>query len=125
MQREHTKSGIMSTDPGAIPAIISAETVAALADSAALQSTGETVEQSATVVERAGKLVSNSAQLARMYLCVPATSAPSERVFSVASRIISKLRARLTPANAGMLIFLSGTVHNLLPITTPSKRISI
>jgi hypothetical protein len=33
------------------------------------------------------------AALVRMYLAIQATSAPSERVFSVASRLISKLRA--------------------------------
>jgi hypothetical protein len=33
------------------------------------------------------------AALVRVYLAIQATSAPSERVFSVASRLISKLRA--------------------------------
>lgn len=46
------------------------------------------------------------ATLARMYLAVQATSAPSERVFSVASRVVSKLRANLDPRVAGQLQFL-------------------
>ena len=46
------------------------------------------------------------AKLARIYLAIPATSAPTERIFSRASLVISKLRNRLTPANAGMVIFL-------------------
>ena len=38
---------------------------------------------------------------------VPATSAPSERVFSVASMLISKKRARLDPGMAGIMLYLS------------------
>ncbi len=44
--------------------------------------------------------------LARKILCIPATSAPSERVFSVAGLTISKLRTRLDSENASCLIFL-------------------
>jgi zinc finger BED domain-containing protein 1 (E3 SUMO-protein ligase ZBED1) len=46
------------------------------------------------------------AKLARRYLCVPATSAPSERVFSSAGLTISKTRASLNPETADALIFL-------------------
>lgn len=46
------------------------------------------------------------AALALKVLAIPATSAPSERVFSVAGITISKERAKLDPANAGELIFL-------------------
>ena len=42
---------------------------------------------------------------ARIY-CIPATSVPSERVFSTAGQIISNKRSRLTAENASMLIFL-------------------
>jgi hAT family C-terminal dimerisation region len=44
--------------------------------------------------------------LARRMLCVPATSAPTERVFSVAGLTISKCRASVLPRNASDLIFL-------------------
>jgi hypothetical protein len=50
------------------------------------------------------------AMLARMYLCIPATSAPSERIFSMASRLINKLRARLTPENAGRILFVNRNI---------------
>ncbi len=47
------------------------------------------------------------AKLARMYLAIPATSTPSERVFSVASKVISKFRNRLDPAMAGKVLYVS------------------
>ena len=45
-------------------------------------------------------------ELAKRYLCIPATSAPSERVFSAAGLTIAKTRASLHPDNAADLIFL-------------------
>ena len=50
-------------------------------------------------------------RLAKRIFCIPATSAPSERVFSAASNIINKKRARLTPTNASLLMFLRGNKH--------------
>jgi hypothetical protein len=46
------------------------------------------------------------AVLAARILCIPATSAPSERVFSAAGLTIAKDRARLSPENASELVFL-------------------
>ena len=45
-------------------------------------------------------------QIARKVLCIPVTSAPSERVFSVAELTISKMRSRLDSENASCLVFL-------------------
>jgi hypothetical protein len=45
-------------------------------------------------------------KVARKFLCSPVTSASSERVFSVAGRVIEKRRNRLTGLNAENLIFL-------------------
>ena len=56
----------------------------------------------------------NIALLARRVLCIPATSAPSERVFSAAGLTIAKDRARLQPDIADDLVFLHD-LHHLLP----------
>ena len=50
------------------------------------------------------------ASLARIALCIPATSAPSERIFSLASLVISKKRGRIDPETAGNIIFLKETI---------------
>ena len=54
-------------------------------------------------------LFPNLSKLARRVLCVPATSASSERMFSHAGLTVTKNRARLLPENAEMLIFLHDT----------------
>lgn len=46
------------------------------------------------------------AKLARKYLCIPATSASSERVFSTAGNIVSSKRNCLLPENVNLLVFL-------------------
>lgn len=48
-------------------------------------------------------------QIARKILCIPGTSAPAERVFSVAGLTISKLRSRMDSENASCFIFLKDT----------------
>jgi hypothetical protein len=53
----------------------------------------------------------NVARLARRYLCVPATTAPSERIFSSAGSTITKKRNSLDAENARSLVFL----HNAWP----------
>jgi hypothetical protein len=60
------------------------------------------------------------ARLARQYLAIPATSAPSERLFSSAGNVISKLRSSLDPETASMLIVL----HENSKEKTFSKRSS-
>ena len=54
-----------------------------------------------------GYCVPNLALLAKRILCVPATSTPSERVFTVAGNLITKQRAMLSPENADRMIFLN------------------
>jgi hypothetical protein len=49
------------------------------------------------------------AVLARQWLAIPATSAPSERVFSHAGLTIANDRASLLPENAELLILLHDT----------------
>ena len=56
--------------------------------------------------------------LARKYLAIPATSAPSERLFSSAGLTIAKERARLTPEHAANLIFL----HDNLDVINRFRR---
>lgn len=44
--------------------------------------------------------------LSKAYLTVPATSVPSERVFSTAGDIVNAQRSQLLPENVDMLVFL-------------------
>lgn len=53
-------------------------------------------------------LPSAYARLARIYLALPATSAPCERLFSTAGRVLEKRRAALSPESASDIVF----VHN-------------
>jgi hypothetical protein len=46
-------------------------------------------------------------QLAYKYLCILATSVPSERMFSTSEHLTSDRRSRLTPENANILLFLN------------------
>lgn len=46
-------------------------------------------------------------QLAQHYLCIQATSSPSERVFSTGSNIVTCKRASLKPDNVDQLVFLA------------------
>ena len=46
-------------------------------------------------------------EVARSVLAVPATSVPSERIFSKAGQIVSKRRASLKPNHVDMMIFLN------------------
>ena len=50
--------------------------------------------------------------LAKKYLCIPATSVASERVFSTAGDIVSSKRSLLKPEHVDQLIFLK---KNLSP----------
>jgi len=51
------------------------------------------------------------ARLARKFLCIPATSVPSERAFSVAGHVVNEKRACLLPENVNMLVFLSANLE--------------
>lgn len=47
------------------------------------------------------------AKLAKKYLCIPATSSPSERVFSASGNIVTCKRTCLKPERVDQLVFLS------------------
>jgi len=46
------------------------------------------------------------ADIARKYFCVPASSAPSEKLFSASGNVCTKLRSSLDPTNLELLVYL-------------------
>ena len=59
------------------------------------------------------KKYQNLSRLAKLILCVPATSVQSERIFSKAGFIVNSLRASLSSDLVDKLIFLSHNMENL------------
>lgn len=57
----------------------------------------------------------NLAKVAKSLLCIPATSAPAERIFSTAGLTVNKLRSSLNPDTVDALIFLNKN-HSVLNI---------
>ena len=51
--------------------------------------------------------------LARKYLCVPASSVPCERIFSITGHLVCRRRAALSPENINMLVFLNRNLNKL------------
>lgn len=62
----------------------------------------------------------NLCKIAHKYLCVVATSVPSEQLFSTAGNVFSVKCSALLPENVEKLIFLH---NNLSSLTLPYKRI--
>ena len=46
-------------------------------------------------------------EVAKRVLCIPATSVPSERIFSKSGLVVNKQRASLKPSNVDMIVFLN------------------
>ena len=53
-----------------------------------------------------GSLMPELQKLAKKYLCIPATSTPSERLFSKAGELISQRRSNLSDKNVNTVLFL-------------------
>lgn len=58
----------------------------------------------------------NLAKLARKFLCIPASSASSERVFSAAGQVIAKKRARLDPTLVADMVLLHNSWDEIVEI---------
>ena len=66
------------------------------------------------MVETALKCDAKLARLAKRHIGIPATSVPSERVFSKAGKLISARQSRLKKSNVDILI-LNTKKKNVLP----------
>ena len=58
-------------------------------------------------------------ELSRIYLAIPATSTPSERLFSDAGNLLTNKRTRILPELFKRMIFLKRNINNLKSIYPP------
>jgi len=63
-------------------------------------------------------------EVARKVLCIPATSASSERLFSTAGLTVTDKRSRLTGANVGRLVFLRGSWEKAAELSNATAEAS-
>lgn len=63
--------------------------------------------------------------LAKKYLCVPATSAPSERLFSLAGLTLTDNRGRLDPIIASQMIFLRASWETIDDMYRPYEKTTL
>jgi hypothetical protein len=63
------------------------------------------------------------AEAARHWLCVPATSAPVERLFSIAGRVIEERRSRLDPSIVDDIVFLHESLSTI-KLLDPNNKLS-
>ena len=56
--------------------------------------------------EQKEKFYPTISSVARRILAIPASSVPSERIFSLAGALVTKKRSQLSPENVNLLIFL-------------------
>ena len=52
-------------------------------------------------------------RVAKQYLCITASSVPSERIFSTADNLIKNRRASLSPENVDMLLFMHKNIKQI------------
>ena len=74
------------------------------------------------------------AECARKYHCIPASSAPSERLFSASGNLVSQKRSSLNPKNVNMLVYLQENMDkvkitkfdfDLMPETEDEEEITV
>jgi len=69
-------------------------------------------EKSVEMVEEHARLLLYLSRLVHWYLAMPATSAPVERLFSVAGQVVPAKRASLNAHTVPLFVFL----HEALPV---------
>lgn len=78
-----------------------------------LQRSGSTIEQAASTLSwwaAHRHQFPVLARVARKVLCIPPTSAESERLFSACGDIVNEKRSRLSPENADILVFIDKNI---------------
>nr|XP_054595994.1 uncharacterized protein LOC129163070 isoform X2 [Nothobranchius furzeri] len=96
------------TSPVGVEPALHPDEAIALEPQAYLQAvTLDTEEDPLEWWKQSPKLFPKLSLLAKKYLCIPATSASSEGVFSTGGNIVTCLRASLTPDHVNRLVFLA------------------
>ena len=69
-----------------------------------------------------GSQFPNLSQIAKKVLCVPATSASSERIFSASGSLLTKKRNKLSGETAAAMVFLHGSWQKLEDMEQRTRR---